>query len=498
MALDVTASIDAIGFGKFQWLLLVYTGLAWVADACETMLLSFLGPAIECDWGASPARASALTSVVFAGMMAGVYSLGAISDHWGRRRGFLVSALLLGGAGLGSAFSRTYLELFALRATVGFALGGAPIGVTLFAEFVPGAGRGMWLLVMQSFWTVGTVLMSTIAWGTVASPGLGWRWMLALGSAPLFVLLAAFPWVPESPHWLAAHGREAEAREVLRLVARVNGARPAPVEAGDESPAGCSDGEGGAAAPLPPARAPLARRVRLALAALYGPDMRRTTLLLDGIWFINAITYYGLVLLCTELQTVRKKERCTAAGQPNLGSRDFRAILLTTFSEAPGMLMAAALVDGRGRKWSLRAGMALTGGAILLLLLAGPGSSLELGLLFVSRAGIMGAYSILYIYTPEIRAFGLAMCSAMSRLGGFLAPYATVALVESGRQAWTLSLLGGLCLGACVAAFFLRTETRGRDLQETRVDSEAEDAPLHPASPTVSLISLPSGTPSLA
>lgn len=48
MALDVTASIDAIGFGKFQWLLLVYTGLAWVADACETMLLSFLGPAIEC------------------------------------------------------------------------------------------------------------------------------------------------------------------------------------------------------------------------------------------------------------------------------------------------------------------------------------------------------------------------------------------------------------------------------------------------------------------
>lgn len=47
MGLDVTKSIDGIGFGKFQWLLLAYTGLAWVADACETMLLSFLGPAIE-------------------------------------------------------------------------------------------------------------------------------------------------------------------------------------------------------------------------------------------------------------------------------------------------------------------------------------------------------------------------------------------------------------------------------------------------------------------
>lgn len=45
--MDVTASIDSIGFGRFQWLLLAYTGLAWLADACETMLLSFLGLAVK-------------------------------------------------------------------------------------------------------------------------------------------------------------------------------------------------------------------------------------------------------------------------------------------------------------------------------------------------------------------------------------------------------------------------------------------------------------------
>lgn len=41
------------GFGWFQVLLLLYAGLAWAADAMEMMLLSFLGPAVRCDWGLS-------------------------------------------------------------------------------------------------------------------------------------------------------------------------------------------------------------------------------------------------------------------------------------------------------------------------------------------------------------------------------------------------------------------------------------------------------------
>lgn len=41
------APLPCAGFGRFQWLLLLYTGLAWLADACEIMLLSFLGPAVR-------------------------------------------------------------------------------------------------------------------------------------------------------------------------------------------------------------------------------------------------------------------------------------------------------------------------------------------------------------------------------------------------------------------------------------------------------------------
>lgn len=45
--------------------------------------------------------------------------------------------------------------LIIFRLIVGVALGGTPIVITLFAEFVPSAQRGRWLLLMQSFWTIG-------------------------------------------------------------------------------------------------------------------------------------------------------------------------------------------------------------------------------------------------------------------------------------------------------------------------------------------------------
>lgn len=72
------------------------------------MLLSFLGPAVRCAWGVGPGAESVLTSVVFVGMLLGVSSLGLVSDHLGRRQGFLLSALLLGAAGLASAVAPSF------------------------------------------------------------------------------------------------------------------------------------------------------------------------------------------------------------------------------------------------------------------------------------------------------------------------------------------------------------------------------------------------------
>lgn len=139
----------------------------------------------------------------------------------------------------------------------------------------------------------GTVLMTAVAWGTVSTPGLGWRWMLGLGAAPLFLLLATYHWLPESPHWLCAHGHEEAARQVLARVAATNGvawAGPVNPPASSERSTACTMNDDPDAIPIESTLG-LFSRVSAALSALYGPGLRRTTLLLDGIWFINAITY---------------------------------------------------------------------------------------------------------------------------------------------------------------------------------------------------------------
>ncbi|KAM7480898.1 hypothetical protein LguiB_005481 [Lonicera macranthoides] len=78
-------ALSTIGFGKFQGLVLAYAGLGWVAEAMEMMLLSFVGPALEIEWGLSSAEESMISTVVFAGMLLGAYSWGLVSDTFGRR-----------------------------------------------------------------------------------------------------------------------------------------------------------------------------------------------------------------------------------------------------------------------------------------------------------------------------------------------------------------------------------------------------------------------------
>lgn len=220
---SVTAALDKAGVGKFQWWLLTYTGLAWAADACEMMILSYLGPSAACSWPdtVGPFQESILTSVVFVGMLVGVYAMGALADTIGRKKGFLASALLLAAAGVASALSPSFTWLVILRGLLGLALGGTPIALTLFAEFLPSARRGVLVLLLQGAWTVGTCAEAVLAWLVI--PTLGWRWLLALSAFPMIVLLAGYPLLPESPHWLVTQGRSDEAAQIVRRVAQVNG-----------------------------------------------------------------------------------------------------------------------------------------------------------------------------------------------------------------------------------------------------------------------------------
>ncbi|RHY60512.1 hypothetical protein DYB30_011335 [Aphanomyces astaci] len=188
--LTIHEAIQRVGYGTFQKRLLLVSGLMFMAvrtyssmsvvalssysscqDAVEVMLLSFLQVLVKDEWHLTSTQQAGITAAVFAGELPGALFWGFFADKYGRRLGFLLSALCIAVFGIWSAFVPTVWWLMACRAMVGFGVSGNRLCAT-----------------------------------------------------PLVLVLCSFPWMPESPKWLVDQHRYDEAIHVLEATAKLNGA----------------------------------------------------------------------------------------------------------------------------------------------------------------------------------------------------------------------------------------------------------------------------------
>ncbi|KFO23745.1 Synaptic vesicle 2-related protein [Fukomys damarensis] len=456
----VEDAVEAIGFGKFQWKLSVLTGLAWasisgMADAMEMMILSILAPQLHCEWQLRSWQVALLTSVVFIGMMSSSTLWGNISDQYGRKTGLKISVLWTLYYGILSAFAPVYSWILVLRGLVGFGIGGVPQSVTLYAEFLPMKARAKCILLIEVFWAIGTVFEVILA--VFVMPSLGWRWLLILSAVPLLLFAVLCFWLPESARYDVLSGNQEKAIATLKRIATENGA------------------------PMPLGKLIISRQEdRGKMRDLFTPHFRWTTLLLWFIWFSNAFSYYGLVLLTTELFQAgdvcsissRKRAveaKCSLACE-YLSEEDYMDLLWTTLSEFPGVLVTLWIIDRLGRKKTMALCFIIFSFCSLLLFICVGRNVLTL-LLFIARAFISGGFQAAYVYTPEVyptatRALGLGTCSGMARVGALLTPFIAQVMLESSVYL-TLAVYSGCCLLAALASCFLPIETKGRGLQES-------------------------------
>ncbi|XP_078182144.1 organic cation/carnitine transporter 7-like isoform X1 [Carex rostrata] len=465
----VDEALLSLGFGKFQTLVLAYAGISWLSEAMEIMLLSFVGPSVRTEWGISDKQESLISSVVFAGMMIGAFTWGYVSDNYGRRMGFLFTALITSLAGFGSAIAPNYICLVALRFIVGVGLGGGHVLATWFLEFVPSPNRGTWMIIFTFFWTVGTILQAAVAW--VVMPLFGWRWLVALSSLPSFLLLLFFNTTPESPRYLCKGDKTDEAMLVLTRIALMNDSSLPPGVLGShslqEDHASSSNVNLSESSPLLGTKTRNGLKVFLTLLS---PKLVRSTLLLWLVFFGNAFGYYGVVLLASELSG--RSSKCNSnLTRPSHLKDDaslYRDVFLTSVAEVPGLLLAALAVDKVGRKASMYV-MLFTCCAFLAPLVWPQKEVVTTALLFGARACVTGSFNIVYIYTPEVyptsvRSTGLGVASAMGRIGGMLCPIVAVSLVENCQQTEAILLFDLVIFVAGVATTLFSLETKGRDL----------------------------------
>nr|XP_057907249.1 synaptic vesicle 2-related protein isoform X2 [Doryrhamphus excisus] len=448
-------ALDALGFGWFQWKMLLLTGFAWVADAMEMMILSILGPQLHCEWRLPSYQVASITSVVFLGMAFSSSFWGNLSDKYGRKKVLTICMCWTLYYSILSAFAPQYGWLLVLRGLVGFGIGGAPQSVTLYSELLPSKMRGTCIVLIAAFWSLGCVFEVLLALWIV--PTLGWRWLLILSSVPLAMFICFCSWLPESPRFDLLKGNEAKAMVTLQRMAQENGkALPR-----GEIVCNIQNNRG---------------RIR----DLFTPQYYKTTLLLWFIWFSYAFTYFGIILLTTEM--FRAGDSCGATqeakAEPNcsleckfLTSMDYRAFLWTTLAEFPGLIITLGTVDYLGRKKSMALSFFIFSLSILPLYACVGRIALTL-FIFIARAFISGGFQVAFVYTPEVfptetRALAMGTSSGLSKCGALITPFVAQVLLRQSVYL-TLAVYCGCSLLAGIVSLFLPIETLGRALQESK------------------------------
>ncbi len=443
--LSVQEAIDRIGFGRFQKRLLAVCGVTWAADGAEVLLLGFALPSVIEDFGISTTQAGLIASATFAGMLVGAWFWGTISDYIGRRLGFQLTVLIFAVFGLLSAFAPGWEWLAVLRFITGFGLGGAlPLDFSLYAEYLPRENRGRNLVLLESFWAVGTITAAALAWLLV--PNFGWRPLLATSALAAVLVLWIRRSIPESPRYLAISGRVDEAKEILARIATANG-RPAPE--GD-----LTVGERQAGSPV---------------ANLWAPRLRRVTVMLWITWFCISLAYYGIF---TWLPAVFAER-----GLPPL--QTYQNTFILALAQLPGFFSAAYLIERWGRRSTLAVYLLASGVATFLFaIVTGFGGLLASAILMSFFS--LGAWGALYAWTPElypteIRTTGMGWASGMARIAGVISP-------TLGGVLFALALLNALSLWAAAFAiaglvvFLLGVETKKQALSDTVSDAQAQQA----------------------
>jgi AAHS family benzoate transporter-like MFS transporter len=375
----------------------------------------------------SPAQAGTLGSYALIGVLVGALAAGAVGDRIGRRRIMLVNLAWFSIGMAATALAPTVGTFALFRFLTGIGVGAlvATVGA-LVAEFAPAEQRNRLNAVVYSGIPAGGVLASLVA--LTAGDAVGWRGLLWIGALPLVTLLPlALVRLPESPRWLAARSRLAEA-------AAVSARTGVSLEAAPAAPATAS--------------AP----VRFGFAALARRPLALPTLLLGTMSFAGLLLTYGLNTWLPQIMTDN--------GYGKSASLAF--LLVLNLGAISGGLVASWSADRVGAKRVIVVTFVLAALSLALLPAQLPLAVLLLGVA-VAGVGTIGTQVLVYglvanYYPTRARAAGVAWCAGFGRLGGIVGPVLGGVLVGAGLGGTTAFFLfaGVALIGALVTALVPR------------------------------------------
>lgn len=509
------------------------------SDATEILMLSYLlaNPAFreemfatdsDLDQSSSMDGAEYLASSIFLGMLLGGALLGFLSDNIGRQPTLLIGLLTNATSGMLSSLpflTPTFKQLTMWRFIAGIGIGATvPPLFSLASEWSPKEIRGSVVTTVASFWMVGSLFVSGLAWclfhGTDTQGSQSatvWRVFAALCALPSALGAGmVYMYVPESPRFLSSGKHDFKQSALVcnqmamhlgvKVTATNDGgtphspayhAQPLAEEEVRQHSSGTKENSL-VSTSLFHKLSQTIHSLNETLRKLYSPQLcTQTTMPLQLLWFSLSFGTYGIT---TWINTL-----FVAVHLENLYFNSF----LFALANLPGNVMSMMYSDKWGRSRMLIG--SLLGAASSLISFAmvvylgnndvksGADSNQQANASHLRTIAILicacafqmfsivswNAIDILSgeLFPTRVRSAGMGVCTASGRLGAMVAQIANAHMMssvsdegeeESVASAWVLVVAAlALLLGAGMPSFLGRDVTGG-ELKDEVVDASRD------------------------
>ncbi len=232
----VGTSLDEAKISPLHRRVIALIAAGYFFDVIDFTILGSLIPYILKSGFTSAAEAAAIGSAAIFGMCIGTAGQGELSDRFGRRFIYQFNLLLFGIFTILGAFAPNVTLLVICRFIAGLGLGAEqPLAFAYAGEYSPKRIRGRILAIVHFIggamvWPIGTALV--LWFGSMFdSAETVWRGVwIVIGIGALIVWVFRFT-LPESPRYLATHGRGEQALQVLSRLGIAGPTQPLTTDA---------------------------------------------------------------------------------------------------------------------------------------------------------------------------------------------------------------------------------------------------------------------------
>lgn len=404
-AAQILARQDRIDAWALPWAYLAIIGTGYFFTFYDISDIGFAIPQIQTQFHLSGNESTFLALAIgLIGYAVGSLVIGTLADRVGRFRMLIVTIVLTAVGSFGDAAAGSLAVLVIFRFVTGMGVG-ADLNLvsTYVGELAPARLRGRISVLTFLVGIIGQAVTPLIALALIPALHDGWRWLFIIGGVIAVIALVARFELPESPRWLALHGRLDEADALVTEMERRAAERGDELSEPDRSSV---DLRGG----FPYSdllRAPYLRRVIVFLA----------------LWFFWYIGNYGFLGDAADLF----KAHGLSAGTAYLA--------IGAVGYPVGALVMAYAIDRYERKLLLLVSSAVWAAAMVIIGLAISEALVIIGAFLASTA--LGMFlQAGYTYTAEsfptrARASGFALCDGLGHGGGALGALVLPSVVAS-------------------------------------------------------------------